>query len=424
MKKIRVALELKDNGFNNMNFEMPEKGNPGIGGSEYLFILLASKLCENRKYEVIIYHYSDNTLPKYSTSILVQDEFDMISRLEHDKIDVFIHQISENAEWYHALSKTSVKSMVWAHCYPSCDIIKTIENCTNEKRVVCVGKEEYDSYIDDDIINKMTYIYNMIPINDVVRDQGRLKNTVTYMGSLVPAKGFHVLAEVWKDVLKKVPDAQLNVIGSGKLYDRNAELGEYQIAQKEYEERFIKYITDEKGEMLSSINFLGVLGEEKLEVLQKTKVGVVNPTGVTETFCMSAVEMELLGIPIVTVKKWGLLDTIKHKKTGLLFRDKKMFTQYLVELLSNNELNNTYSVNARKFVCDNFDVEEIKARWYEEIEAVYNEKDVKYFGVQSNLLNDYKWLRFIIRGLRFGANMKMVPSFNTIKCTLKRIIRR
>ena len=96
--------------------------------------------------------------------------------------------------------------------------------------------------------------------------------TVTYIGSLVPTKGFHLLANAWKAVLAEVPDAQLHVVGSGKLYDRNSKLGAYGIAEESYENSFIKGITDRAGELLPSVHFHGVMGEEKKELIARTSV--------------------------------------------------------------------------------------------------------------------------------------------------------
>ena len=42
------------------------------------------------------------------------------------------------------------------------------------------------------------------------------------MGGLRVTKGFHILAKVWKEVVKEVPDAELHVMGGSKLYDENA----------------------------------------------------------------------------------------------------------------------------------------------------------------------------------------------------------
>ena len=90
--------------------------------------------------------------------------------------------------------------------------------------------------IDDDVITKTSYIYNMVDCKKLQIRETKFQKEVTYIGSLIREKGFHVLAKAWKDVLKEVPDAKLNVIGSGKLYNRGSQLGKYGIADKEYEE--------------------------------------------------------------------------------------------------------------------------------------------------------------------------------------------
>ena len=50
----------------------------------------------------------------------------------------------------------------------------------------------------------LTYIYNMYPeVSEPFRKENDGK-TVTYIGSLVPTKGFHLLANAWKAVLVEV----------------------------------------------------------------------------------------------------------------------------------------------------------------------------------------------------------------------------
>lgn len=63
--------------------------------------------------------------------------------------------------------------------------------------------------------------------------------------------------------IKKVPQAQLYVIGGGNLYNRNAVMGKYGIATQEYENEFMPYITDDDGKILPSVHFCGILGKEK-----------------------------------------------------------------------------------------------------------------------------------------------------------------
>ena len=106
----------------------------------------------------------------------------------------------------------------------------------------------------------------MVPIKEKVCNRIIDVPIVTYVGSLVPAKGFHRLAQIWPEVISKVPNAELYVIGNGKVYDRNAKLGKYGISQSDYENQFMKYLTDDEGEILKSVHFCGIVGKEKRDI--------------------------------------------------------------------------------------------------------------------------------------------------------------
>ncbi len=323
MKKI--AIEIQDSKYKNLDLSKPNEGNIGIGGSEYLFCLLGYELSNmSNSYEVYFVHYEESVkLPEGAKVLLAKNYENAIDVCQRNGIDLFIHQISKNKSWYKHLSETELSTIAWAHVYLYYEEQVAIQDTKNVKCVVFVSKEQYDSYIAEDINKKSAWIYNMIDISSIKYTRSNMYNkSVTYIGSLVPVKGFHILAEVWPDILKKIPDAKLNVIGTGKLYDRNATLGKFGIAQTDYESMFMQYLTNESGKIIDSVKFYGILGKEKDKVLLNSAVGVVNPSGLTETFCLSAIEMEAIGIPVVTKRKFGLLDTVKNGKTGYLFLTK------------------------------------------------------------------------------------------------------
>lgn len=422
---IRIGIELPDRKLTDVDLSHPEKGNPGVGGSEFLFALLAYFLNKSakEKFEICVIHYGNTKLPEGIKSRIASDEIELLDICSESGIDILIHQVSKNLEWYEHLRSTAVKSIAWAHIYLVYSEKKYIEGCDNVKRVVFVGREEYDAYIDEDIISKSEWIYNMIDTSGAVKQRrDDYSASVTYIGSLVPAKGFHVLARAWPRIVKKVPDAQLNVIGTGKIYDRGAELGEYQIAQKDYEKSFMTYLTDSNGIILKNVHFWGILGSEKMDIICDTAVGIVNPTALTETFCMSAIEMELCGTPIVSRKKWGLLDTVKHKETGYLFRKERQFISYVVKLLRDRALNKRMSRNARKYVITQFDAEGIILKWNKLIEDVDNDQPPQYDPVKGNYTNDLKWLRIIVRKFRFDYHMPFLPSVMEVKHILKQML--
>lgn len=420
---LKVGIELPDEKIYGIDLSNPELGNPGVGGSEYLFILLANQLKE-KSINITIYHYSNNILPNNTINRLVSNNIDLIYKAKEDQIDILIHQVGKSDKWYKTLSSTKILSIAWAHVYLDYSELRLLRNCENVKRVVFVGKEEYDCYIDDDIIMKSTFIYNMLPTKIPVCKRSYHNPMVTYVGSLVPQKGFHKLAEIWPEVLKSVPDAELNVIGTGKVYDRDAKLGKYGIAQSDYEKQFMKYFLNEDGKIKSSVHFLGIVGSEKSEIFKNTKVGIVNPSGLTETFCLSAVEMEYSYVPVISKRKWGLLDTIKNGHTGFLFRNKTEFINKVIFLLQNTEVNNEMGLNAHNFVEQMFSIDIIIPQWIKLISEVYDDSPAQYHKVQNNWFNDYKWIKQIIRFVRINLGLHYLPSFHDIKDIIKRVIKK
>ena len=73
------------------------------------------------------------------------------------------------------------------------------------------------------------------------------------------------------------------------MYNNNARLGSYGIAEYFYEKKILKPITGDNGQILPSVHFCGVMGAEKFDILNESKVGVPNPSGLTETFGITAV---------------------------------------------------------------------------------------------------------------------------------------
>jgi glycosyltransferase involved in cell wall biosynthesis len=178
-------------------------------------------------------------------------------------------------------------------------------------------------------------------------------------------KGFHRLAKVWPEVINKFPDAQLEVIGSGKLYDRNQKLGKWGMATENYEQKFRAPLADDDGSPLDSITFHGLVSQAtKIDILQDTTVGVINPRG-TETFSVSAVEFQAAGTPVVSRAQGGVLDTVKHQETGLLHTSDQVMAENIKRFLSKPELAQRYGQNAIYFVSYMFNYPQICSDWLE-----------------------------------------------------------
>ncbi len=393
---MKVGFYYKDSGLKSIDMSQPEMGNPGIGGTQFCFLITAAYLLRYTDHKVVLYHFNDNILPRGIASALVKDESEVIQKAVQDRIDVLIYQNGNSSTWFDELNKTDLKCICWCHNYLKNSELNMLSGNKNTRRIVFVGREHCEFYYDHSIYVKSTFIYNMFNADlPSYKRQSDYKNVVTYTGSLVWGKGFHVLAKVWKDILKAVPDAELNVLGTGNLYSRNSSLGYFNLADEKYEKFFIKYLVDDCGKILPSVQFLGVLGKEKDEIYNNTAVGVVNPTGNTETFCLSAVEMEACGVPIVTKRVHGLLDTVKHKQTGLMFRSEFFMKRYIIMLLKNRKLNQKLGIEAKSFVLREFHPELLIKQWDKLIYDILLEKENYIIEPNKHWFNDLKWLKVI-----------------------------
>ncbi|WP_054199115.1 glycosyltransferase family 4 protein [Clostridium baratii] len=374
---MKVAFYLDNSKIKDVDMSNPYMGNPGIGGTQYMIWVISFYL---KKYypqlDIIVFANYINKLPKELTLIKVKDIKDSVIKASKLDIDLFIFRSIECKEFYDMLRTYKLNSVAWAHNFSTSKELKYINECKYVKRYICVGKQQYNMLKDHSIIEKADYIYNCI--NTEIYKNKQLKdkqNILCYVGSINPAKGFHKVCKVWKRIKNKIPNSELWVIGSGKLYDKECLMGKYGIAESKYEKKFIKYIVDKEGKLPKDIVFWGVQSEEKkLDIMSKAKVGIVNPTAKTETFCISAIEFEMLGVPVVTRKKNGFLDTVKNNQTGILAMSESGIVKSIVKLLNDSKLNNYMSESGMKFVEQNFDIEYIVEKWYKLISNINNNK--------------------------------------------------
>lgn len=425
---MKIGILFDDAGFQNKDFRYPEKGNPGIGGTQFCFIMLIRyyPLLKDKN-EIIVYHLNSNNSNKYWDNIKLKqiNLNDFPDYCKKDNIDIALISITRLPKLEQKLSLLNIKTIVWAHNFLTSELLSLTQKSDIVKRIVFVGKEQYDRYIDDEIINKSTCIMNIFNSNvNTYYRNSKLGNIVTYTGAIVKGKGFHVLAKEWKNILLKVPDAELYVLGSGRLYGENIALGKYGIASEEYEKQFIDYLLDNNGNILKSVHFMGIMGEEKESIYQKTKVGVINPTARTEICPISALEMEACGIPIVSKFHNGMPDVVKDKHTGLLSYRQTTIRNNIIKLLKDDNLNFKYGDRAKKFIKDSFSPEKGIELWDQTFNEVYLNRPALYIAPENNYFNNLKIIRIINRFLRFNMKFKFIPSMACLEWNIVKLINR
>ncbi len=260
------------------------------------------------------------------------------------------------------LFSSNAELIAWAHVNPSQKTLRILGKARSVKKVVALGGRQYMTWIDNPVARKAIVIKNGQYLPESHGIKYSEPKYVTYLGSIVPQKGFHLLAKIWPEVHKQNPDLRLKVIGSGSLYDPNAQMGKFGIADEQYESLFMNYL----GESILSVDFLGKINaEEKNQVVSNSFIGIVNPSGNTENCPASALDFEAYGVPVVSVYKLGLIDTVDNMRTGVLVRNYKRIPKALNELVSNTYFRNELSVNCRNYLSTNFDFSNIVNEWME-----------------------------------------------------------
>ncbi len=428
--KIKVGFYCQNQGYPKVDTRFPERGNPGLGGTQFAEIATAYYL--NKYYpeqlEILLLANLVDLLPPSLKVCHAVDVVDAAVKSEQERCDIFVVRTKQlNHELSKTLSKINIKTIVRSDNFPDFDTLNLIADCSQIKGHVCVGQEELDLYRDHKSFAKSTRIFypfnveNYVPINDISK-QG---NTVVYLGSIVYKKGFHLLARVWPYILKKKPDAKLIVIGSGQLYNRYQKLGQWGVAEENYEANYISpFLSDENGNINESVHFAGVLGEEKREILQHADVGVVNPSGLSETFCISGVEIQACGTPVVSAAKWGLLDTIVHGETGLLGKSDRELIRNILYLLDNPQVGKQFGKNGINFVKEKFDHRLIAEQWLELFIDIHNNKSPQPQPMKQNYFYNGKFLRESMRIVKkHFPSLRNIPALIEFKPLLKRFIK-
>ena len=406
---MKVAFYLENGEVADVDLRYPEKGNPGIGGSEYQTVMIANELSKRygKLIEVSILAADICRLPASCRARHAATFQEAAEQAAHDCIDILIFGSESGgalAERISSLeSHPTVKGIAWVHSFLSANEWDLLERSRSIAAVVNMGREQLDFYRDHPLFYKSTVIYNSVVPAAFEHSIPAMTTSsrVVYLGSLVQGKGFDMLAQVWRKIVAQVPHAELHVVGSGRLYGRDTTLGCWRLAEPSFESKFIPYLLDEKGSLLPSVKFHGILGaEKKHDILASAAVGVVNPTGETETFCTSAVEFQAHRVPVVSARDWGLLDTVRHGRTGLLCRNKEELISNVVKLLKDVRLRTKLGEGAYAFAKAHFQVNCIVPEWYRLLVAVEEDRRLQEISMKSNVFYRNKFIKEIVRRLK------------------------
>jgi glycosyltransferase involved in cell wall biosynthesis len=195
------------------------------------------------------------------------------------------------------------------------------------------------------------------------------RHVVVYAGAAGPTKGLHRLLQMWQHVHRTDSRAKLILAGTGRLYGNNRSLGRRGVADPDFENRYVEPLVAEFGSLESAgIEVAGLLNPADLRNLySSSSLGVVNPnwSEYTETFCCAAVEMIGTGLPVFSVARASLPETIGRSGGALLTQTESVrrAAGELTALLSDSQRLARLGAAGRQFVVAEYGWDTIVDDW-------------------------------------------------------------
>lgn len=404
---MNIAFYCKNKNTSKIDCSNLLNGNPGVGGTYYAMLSVAYFLNHKNdsKHSYYVFAESVNNLPNDMSKVLVETENDLNRNIR--KYDIGILVINKTGATLDSLinkvKETNVKVVIWDHCFIPYFELGRYADYKNVVRIVAVGKEQLMTFCDHRAFKKGTYIYNLCNYSlPTPKSFSVRKNQVVYIGSIVPLKGLHLLTKAWPKILEEVPDAQLYIIGSGNLYNQNEKLGKYGIAEYFYEKKLLSPILDGNKKIIPSVNFCGVMGNEKFDVLNESKVAVPNPSGLTETFGYTAIEAQLAGCLVTTMKCPGYVDTVLGED-NILYSNEKELAQSVIKLLRRADYDFSEVI---KEIKNKFSNDEIIRCW----EQLFDEIENKEASSIEHLSSELPLSRLKIKNKAIQGVVPFIPS--------------
>lgn len=176
---------------------------------------------------------------------------------------------------------------------------------------------------------------------------------VLFVGRMVPKKAPVLLVEAFVSVHKKVPDAELVMIGDGPLRQRT------------------ELVAKELG---VPVRFLGARNADEIRTeLGESRVlclpSITVDNGDAEGFGLVILEAQACGVPVVSSALGGAEEGLLDGETGFHFSESCVedLARHLVSLLKDDDMARSYSVRGRDFAVKKFDIR----RTVDRVQEVY-----------------------------------------------------
>ncbi|MEO9894569.1 glycosyltransferase family 4 protein [Aurantibacter sp.] len=382
---MKVGFYLESKKLKSFTWEDMENNSIGLPGTTSQAFRLIYNIEKKTNWEINL--FDTGTMPDYGKikAFTVDDFNSGVESAIKNQCEVLIIIISPNHRDEDALvfkkaNDANLKLIVWSHNQISEINLKLFHQLKMVKRIVGPSAIMMNWYRHKKAFSKMTFVHNALYFDYDNNSKSKLDNKqFVYIGALTEDKGFHHLAKVWPNIVKRIPKASLLVIGSSKLYNINDELGPLGITSKVFEEEYlIPYLGKDKESISKkNVSFLGL--QTSIEIkkhIANSLAGVVNPNWEIspETFCVSAIEVQSMGKPIIGGNVGGLVEVSKTGETSILINNHLQLEKAILKLLNSPGQATEMGIKAKKYVLNKFDKSKITDEWIQMISNIDTKK--------------------------------------------------
>lgn len=203
---MKIGFYLQNKGIVGIDCSHPLEGNPGIGGTEYLFTAIPFALISSlniHNHEIVVLTDVECKLPESVNGVIIESSLQQT--IEHQDIDCLV--IRYSPENYNIVKSQTedTKIIFWAHNFIPRRELTTLAKDKQIVSIVCVGEEQLQMYRDHQAYYKSVTIFNGYPVENFISTKSnkiipfsKRNNEVTFLGNLIEYKGFHLLAKAWK----------------------------------------------------------------------------------------------------------------------------------------------------------------------------------------------------------------------------------
>lgn len=264
----------------------------GIGGSETAVIEMA-KRWGKAGYTVTVYGDVSKEKVFGNATYLPASEMNFA-----DQFDIFVSW--RNVDIFKDADIVAKKKYLWLHDVPN-PADYTREVCDKIDKIIVLSK--YHRSLLPDVPDEKIYVSRNGIDSEAIEKLGDIKrNPKKVIYASQPVRGLEKLLDMWEDVVKEVPDAELVWAYGWDNYDIMIQKG---VGSLEFKEEMVRRMKE------LGVKDLGRLGKEELYKEFKSSTIWAYPTEFPEISCIVAMEAQAAGCYPITTGYAALTETQK-----------------------------------------------------------------------------------------------------------------